>query len=146
MTCVGNEIDAHLFGGDDIGRVEHANEDRLIRQGADRQTPRPPGLGNARHLEVRGTIGEHLLERLRVTDGETHILPLNPAEQTSGRVFASDTVPRSTRSAGSSSASINARTSAEFIRHRQISSGMIRHFSIREGNQKASCPNRPISS
>ncbi len=83
MTRVGNEIDAHLFGGDDIGRVEHANEDRLIRQGSDRKTPRPPRFGNARHLEVRGSIGEHLLERLRMADGETHILPLNPAEQTS---------------------------------------------------------------
>ena len=30
VACVGNEIDAHPFGSDDIGSVEHSNQDCLI--------------------------------------------------------------------------------------------------------------------
>jgi hypothetical protein len=79
VAGVGNEIDAHLLGGDDVGSVEHPDEGGFVVQCSNRKAPGPSRLRDSSRLEIARTAAEYIFERLWMADRKAHIAALDPA-------------------------------------------------------------------
>ena len=73
VAGVGDEIDAHLLGRHRGRAVGHPDQHRIAVEPAHVEAPRPAKLADAGHVDIVGSPGEDMLQRLRMPDREAHV-------------------------------------------------------------------------
>ena len=77
MARVGHEIDAHFFSGHGTGAVDQTHQRGVAADLPDDQSPRAADLRDSGDVDLRGTVREYALQRLRMTNCEAYVTPFD---------------------------------------------------------------------